>query len=470
MNVRIIGLLVLSATIACKGDPGSQPYQPKLENSKRGDHHDFPLGVLSATGRLIDGESEILIRDVGKGGAAEQAGLRVGDRIISAAGHKPARFSKETETGLKGPQEALANAFDAAYAADPAVLTVEVRRGGTRLPLTVNLPGGRLKAAELLAGIATYLNATQQKNGRWQPGVGGVADVYMSAFCGMALLAADQERFLPAIKAAIRFINEKSTALIDPENPRVGPKSWQAASSAILMGEYQLATGDPSFFRFLEANCDLLAARVTTDGKMGHHFDIPYNGGGLVIINVQAHLAWALAEKCGYEINKGVWERSYREVKASVDGNTGALGYSSRAPRSPDISARTGAMASALVVAGRENEMARRLAGALVEHQGRMRHAHAMSSIGLIYGFAGLRGALPEGHEKVMRKWRPFLELSRNAAGSVSYFGGKRNIGGDQYLGLAPIGNAMVALMIASGEGKLHMHGGTRKVWFGGAR
>ena len=55
MNVRIIGLLVLSATIACKGDPGSQPYQPKLENSKRGDHHDFPLGVLSATGRLIDG-------------------------------------------------------------------------------------------------------------------------------------------------------------------------------------------------------------------------------------------------------------------------------------------------------------------------------------------------------------------------------------------------------------------------------
>tara|TARA_B000000441_G_scaffold82522_1_gene56245 strand:- start:456 stop:731 length:276 start_codon:yes stop_codon:yes gene_type:complete len=90
-----------------------------------------------------------------------------------------------------------------------------------------------------------------------------------------------------------------------------------------------------------------------------------------------------------------------------------------------------------------------------------------MSSIGLIYGFAGLKGAHPKGHEEVMRKWRPFLELSRNAAGSVSYFGGKRNIGGDQYLGLAPIANAMVALMIASEEGKLHMHGGTRKAWFG---
>lgn len=90
-----------------------------------------------------------------------------------------------------------------------------------------------------------------------------------------------------------------------------------------------------------------------------------------------------------------------------------------------------------------------------------------MSSIGVIYGFAGLRSAHLEGHAEIMRKWRPFLELSRNAAGAAGYFGGKRNIGGDQYLGLEPIGNAMVALMIASSDGKLHMHGGTRKGWFG---
>ena len=33
---------------------------------------------------------------------------------------------------------------------------------------------------------------------------------------------------------------------------------------------------------------------------MGHHYSIPYSGGGLIVINVQAHLAWALAEKCGH--------------------------------------------------------------------------------------------------------------------------------------------------------------------------
>ena len=41
------------------------------------------MGVLSATGRLHDGEREILVRDVGKAGAAEKGDLKVNDRIIS---------------------------------------------------------------------------------------------------------------------------------------------------------------------------------------------------------------------------------------------------------------------------------------------------------------------------------------------------------------------------------------------------
>ena len=470
MKSPILVLLALFPGMDCVGDPAYPLYHPKLENSKKGDHHDFPLGVISATGRLIDGESEILIVDVGKGGVAEKAGLKVGDRIVSSQGRSPSLFSKATETGLAGPQAELARAYDAARATVPHDLDVEVQRGGKRLALKVHLPGGRLDPAKLLKGIAAHLLSTQQKNGRWQPGVGGDADVYTSAFCGLALLAADEPRFLPAITAAIHFINEKSTASIDLKNPRVGPKNWQAASSAILMAEYQLATGDKSFFKFLQANCDLLAARVTKNGKMGHHFDIPYNGGGLVIINSQAHLAWALAEKCGYARDEIAWSRSYREVEASLDQRTGALGYSAKAPRSPDIAARTGAMAAALAVTGAKEGMAQQLAAALATHHGRMRHAHAMSSIGLIYGFAGLKSVNPKAHREVMAEWVPYLELSRNAVGSAAYFGGKRNIGGDQYLGLGPIGNAMTALMIATTDGKLFMHGGQRKNWHGMSR
>ena len=50
---------------------------------------------------------------------------------------------------------------------------------------------------------------------------------------------------------------------------------------------------------------------------MGHHFSIPYSGGGLIVINVQAHLAWALAEKCGYRIDEKAWPVHFPEVKKS---------------------------------------------------------------------------------------------------------------------------------------------------------
>ncbi len=450
-------------------------YKPKLKNSKSGAIHDFPLGVLSATGRLEDGDRGILITDVGKAGAAAQSGIQVGDRIVKIAGNKPKAFSKSTDTGLEGPQTDLGTALDKACAASTPKIALEIERDGKSVPLKIELPRSKAFASTFpdncpksdlyLGSIANHLVATQREDGSWKPGVGGDADVYLAAFCGLALLADDDKAKVPAVKKAIEFINRKSNSQINLEDVTKGPKNWQASTSAILLAEYQLATGDDRYFADLKKCCDYLAARVSANGTMGHNYDIPYGGGGLVIINVQAHLAWALAEKCGYEIDKDAWDRSLEEVEKSIDKKTGAIGYSSRAPGSPDIAARTGAMAAALAVAGREKRLARQFAKALVEYEGRMRHAHAMSSIGLIYGFAGIKGGDPRGHAKVLKKWIPYLELARTAAGPATFFGGKRNIGGDEYLGLHPIGNTMVALMLASAEEKLFMFGGMRKAW-----
>ena len=124
-------------------------------------------------------------------------------------------------------------------------------------------------------------------------------------------------------------------------------------------------------------------------------------------------------------------------------------------------------MTAALAVAGKEPKIARQFANSLASYQGRMRHAHAMSSIGLIYGMAGIKLVDRKMHQQVMKQWIPYLELCRNTVGSAVYFGGKRNYGGDQYLGLHPIGNATVGLMLASGDSKLFMHGGQRKNWLG---
>ncbi|MBT5717281.1 MAG: hypothetical protein HOI70_10240, partial [Opitutae bacterium] len=287
------------------------------------------------------------------------------------------------------------------------------------------------------------------------------------AFCGLVLLANNDPSHLSSIKRGVDYVKKASIASIDLNDPKKGPKNWQTAANGIFLAEYQLATGDKTYFEELKKCCDLLSKRVTEKGTMGHHYSIPYSGGGLIIINVQAHLAWALAEKCGHPINEKSWRDSFSEVKKSLDPETGALGYSSRATWSPDIAARTGAMISALIVARREKIFAQSLASSLVRLNGRMRHAHAMSSIGLIFGFSGIKQGAPEEYERVMETWMPYLELTRLPYGGAAFFGGKRNIGGDQYLGYSSIGNAMVGMVLASADSRLFMQGGKEKFWFG---
>ena len=471
--VSCLAICLFFSSILC----GQSVYRPKLINSKNGDHHDFPLGVLEATGRLKDGDKEILITDVGKGGTAESSGLLVGDRLVRIDGKYPKSFSKKTDSGLEGPQSLLGISLNRNASLPNPLLSLEVRRESKLINLSVKLPSSQSfsltvpitchKRKKFLGDISKHLVKVQQKSGRWQPGVGGDADVYTTAFCGLVLLANNDPAHLSSIKRAIEFVKKASIDSIDLNDPKKGPKNWQTASSGILLAEYQLATGDKTYFSELKKCCDLLAKRVTEKGTMGHHYSIPYSGGGLIVINVQAHLAWALAEKCGYPINEKSWSDSFSEVKKSLDPKTGALGYSSRAPWSPDIAARTGAMATALIVAEREKKFANSLAESLVQLNGRMRHAHAMSSIGLIFGFSGIKQGSLNHHGRIMKEWMPYLELSRLPQGGAVYFGGKRNIGGDEYLGLSSIGNAMVGMILASAEDRLFMHGGSNKEWFG---
>ena len=173
-----------------------------------------------------------------------------------------------------------------------------------------------------------------------------------------------------------------------------------------------------------------------------------------------------MAEKCGHPIDEKAWKNSFSEVSKSLDRKTGALGYSSRAPWSPDISARTGAMATALMVAGRDKNFAT-LAESLVRFNGRMRHSHVLNRVDLRvfrnqarFSKEVFRG---DGNLDSLPRTFPF------APRGSRFFRGKRNIGGDQYLGLPSIGNASVGMILASAENRLFMHGGTRKGWFGKA-
>ncbi len=155
-------------------------YQPKLVNNKTQQLHDFPMGVLSATGRLSDGERAILVMDVGKDGVADQAGLLKGDRITDIHGQRPGPFSMKTDAGLAGPQESLARAIEQASAAPPYQLKLTVRREDQSHKLTLTVPAAVsfaktfpvrcAKRESYLSGIARHLVEIQQKDGRWRPG------------------------------------------------------------------------------------------------------------------------------------------------------------------------------------------------------------------------------------------------------------------------------------------------------------
>ena len=90
-------LLVASKSVRIQTQAGKQ---------QDGSHHDFPLGVLEATGRLKDGEKEILIMDVR---STQKTGADGRRSVMMIEGKTPDAFSKKTDTGLAGPQALLGN-------------------------------------------------------------------------------------------------------------------------------------------------------------------------------------------------------------------------------------------------------------------------------------------------------------------------------------------------------------------------
>lgn len=449
-------------------------YDGKLENDKAGDVHDFLLGVLSAVGRVKHGDKEVVVRDVGAGGAADRAGLKAQDVITHVEAKPLLPYSKELDTGFQGPEGQLAAALDEKCAAKKPLLKLTLRRDGKPLPLDVALPPSPAfdkkafpqkcaKAANLRQACREWLVKNQTEQGIWPGHIGGDSREYQAATVGLGLLSANNRDDVAALKKTAAFLQAEGIAAINLDDPTKGPKNWIAAMSGIFLAEYYLATLDEAVKPGLQKCCDLLAKRVSVNGRMGHHMEVTYGGGGLTIVNAHAHLCWALAAKCDVRVDKAAWDRSMGEIVKAVTPN-GAIGYSSAAKGDNDAPARTGGMAAALVLWG-QAKMAAPLGNWLIERNNRLTHAHTNAAMGLAFATCGIKLANPKQLGKHLLNWLPYFELSRSAAGPAAYNGSKRNFGGDQYLGLTALANATVSLMLASPEDHLFLLGGKTKGW-----
>jgi len=453
-------------------------YFPDIQNSRGVNFQDFPLGVLSATGRLFDGEAAILVKDVSKTGIAGKAGLQIGDRIFKVQGKTLGRFSMNPDAGLAGPQALLATQLYQTSIRDKRNLRVTVIRSGKLEQLDMELPpclrydkrspGSGEMGEHYLQGVCRMLVRLQQKDGMWKSDAGLEADQYLTALCGLTLLSSGDPGYLPAIRKSVVFLvrSANNPQPIDVSSGK-GPNNWVLSTMAIFLAEYHLATGDKLVLPHLSQYCNLLARRISPEGKIARGA-MTSPKGGVCMINAHAHLAWALAEKCGNEINENAWMRSLNEVTKATT-QSGAIGFSSDNRKLFGAAGRTGCMTSALLISGSADQ--RRITSHLnwlARYNNQVRDCYLVCSMGMIYSTSALKLGSKAGYQRHMRNWFPYLELCRAEHNYAQYFGSKKNFVGDIQLGLQPTGNAIVGLMLASAQDNLFLFGGKDKNWLTG--
>ena len=358
-------------------------------------------------------------------------------------------------------------------------LELEIVRGTKRLAVVVRIPRrgslGRAYPASCASSLKYYdgvcraLLRTRRKDGLWKSRTGEDATRYVSALCGLALLGRGKREHLPALRrVAARLAGPERRGYVSEDFSKpAGLSNWFICASGIYLAEFVLATGDRRYVPTLQHLCDCMVERQAKSGRYGHGLLAGYNGRGFNVINTHVHLLWALAERAGCKIDRAAWDRSFQEIVKST-GKNGGVRYWTSQTGYWDAAARTGQMALALDLSGRAPKLAKRMVAYLAKNHLRMREAHAMGSIGMIFGTAALRRLDRPAWRRHMDAWRWYLTLMRRSDDSAAYIGGKRNNGGDHYLRQEHVANAIAGLMLATGLGKLHLCGNEKKGWLDG--
>lgn len=301
-------------------------------------------------------------------------------------------------------------------------------------------------------------------------------------------------------------------SLYDSQSP--GLENWDVCASSIFLSLYRAKTGDVTADAMVQKGAEMIANRiqhwsqyndagtvfVAGDGRMGHggvHGDYShYNGaGGLNIMNAHAAVALALAKLAGADMTvtpgttlndatgdplpdmeeKFLWCWSRMKVATRTDGggDDGNVGYVS-VQGGGDSSGRTGGAFAGWNLYGLPGnaddvDKAQRQEDYLVRRWYRQQHCHAYTLGGVALSQMAMPWVNDRGQQFYQENSRFFAVLSREPDGSVSYFPGRQNNGGDSYLNKSNVAlvNAAIATAIRSGNlpgfsapnpDRLHLH------------
>ncbi|MAW77805.1 MAG: DUF6288 domain-containing protein [Planctomycetota bacterium] len=430
----------------------------------------FPIGILGGRGEVKAGSPLLTILSTDPDSPAIVAGLKAGDQIQGINGTPFTAHSNKIDDGGNGPQKALGEALDhLASQTDEQQrkIALDLIRDEKSISLEISLPfRPGLESEEgrqlLVADACKQLLKTRTPTGYWNSPVGLTGDRVLSAWALVALLSSDIAENQEAIDQAAAWLRGPDGNSWIPDDPmKKGPDNlgnWAISATAVALSEHRIATDDERDDPVIERCCNALKSRMSKEGLFGHDIVPGYSNKGFNVINTLSQLAWAMGSQAGMTLDEETWSKSLEQIRRSIDPNGGVRYWTMKGTGTGDASLRTSSMALALSIADQEAEMATKLGHYLATHPQRTREAHAVGSLGMMLAPSALWRLDREGYWNFAQEWRWYLSLMHRPDGSLHYIGGKRNNGGDGYLGKHRIGCIIAVLILTPPGEKLRLH------------
>jgi len=430
----------------------------------------FPIGILGGRGEVVPQSPLMRVISLDPDSPAAQAGLIVGDQIQGINGTPFVAHTNRLDDGGNGPQKSLGEALDE-LASQPRTeqrrIVLDLIRDSDTIQLEIELPQRPGLSSEegrrlLVADASRQLRNTMTAGGYWNSPVGLTGDRVLTAWAMTALLSAHLDENREAIEKAASWLRGSDGKSWIPDDPKQkGPDNlgnWAISATVVALAEHRIATGDKRDDAVIERCCKALSARMSEEGLFGHDIVPGYSNKGFNVINTLSQLAWSMGAQAGIELDENSWSKSLEQIQQSMDPNGGVRYWTMKGTGTGDASLRTSSMALALAIAGREPEMAQKLGNYLASHPSRTREAHAVGSLGMMLAPSALWRLDREGYWNFFNEWRWYLSLMHRPDGSLHYIGGKRNNGGDSYLGKHRIGCTIAILILTPPDEKLRLH------------
>ncbi len=331
----------------------------------------YNLGITGLRAQLVADEPKALLIKYVFPKSPADGQVKIGDLIVGAGGRMFQEDHRngygEKVFGADGPISELAQVLEECQSADrKGKLTLTLRRGNEIVDVSLDVgtkygtfaptfPSDCRKSDLILAELLQYLVAHQRQDGSF-------GDPVHDTFAPLALLASGEAKYLPAVERNVKYHCGVTKA------KDLGLPNWYYMSTAIVLSEYHLATGDRSVLPDLQKVHDLMAkgqylhmSQINPQAKKSHPDSFPkgpqdshggwghnpgFEGyGPIAMLTGQGALSYSLMHRCGITIDRMNHDAAYDFLKRGT-GENGYVWYGDQKGGGPDNWAdmgRTGA-------------------------------------------------------------------------------------------------------------------------------